>query len=377
MRILFHDFDIPFLWKDAAHPIGGAAVELQVWLEGLSYHECQLGVLTFKTAKGYYQLSKKPDFDIIETYHVDKGLPFIRWIYYRIPLLYRATKRWKPNCIVKEVAGLSTGIIALICSILGIPLIYRVANDIEVDDRYKSTMPRYAQLAFQYALKTASGIVCQNHYQLQGLSHRFKDKPMTVLYNPFKVEGNGPLSKRNERSYVAWVGIFQRQKNMEALLKVVKLLPRVKFKIAGVISKTADPKTIKVIDQLKECNNVEFVGYVVREQLRGFLSNSILLLNTSHYEGFSNTFLEALSNGTPICTTTAVDPDSIVQKFGLGKVAKNHEQLHISVDAISTLNEVQYHSLSRSCLQYIQKHHNPEILGSNLIDFITTTIKDT
>ena len=51
-------------------------------------------------------------------------------------------------------------------------------------------------------------------------------------------------------------------------------------------------KRQRIID--KFLPNIKFVGFIPRNEISSFLGDAYLLLNTSFYEGFSNTFLESL-----------------------------------------------------------------------------------
>ena len=67
----------------------------------------------------------------------------------------------------------------------------------------------------------------------------------------------------SDRSYIAWIGIFQYQKNLPALLDVVQKMPQIKFKIAGKSANSnLDDKTQTALHKLSECKNVDFVGYL-------------------------------------------------------------------------------------------------------------------
>jgi glycosyltransferase involved in cell wall biosynthesis len=57
------------------------------------------------------------------------------------------------------------------------------------------------------------------------------------------------------------------------------------------------------------------------------LSESYILLNTSHFEGFSNTYLEAFSVGTPVFAMEKADPDSIIKNNRLGYIYKDVDDL--------------------------------------------------
>ena len=63
LRILYVDYFLPYLIKDADYPVGGAAVEWYAWIKGLVANNFQVGVLTFKGAREY--IGRSMEFDII------------------------------------------------------------------------------------------------------------------------------------------------------------------------------------------------------------------------------------------------------------------------------------------------------------------------
>ena len=162
--------------------------------------------------------------------------------------------------------------------------------------------------------------------------------------------------------YVAWVGIFQKQKNLSQLLSIAKKLPMCKFKIAGQKLKSIDEETSGTLKLLEKLNNVEFVGMIKRNQIFNFLANAYCLLNTSHYEGFSNTYLESFSVHTPVVTRNITDPDNIIKEFNLGISVKNYSDIP---NAIINIIEKKYEFNNFS--KYLNKYHDPVNISKKLI----------
>jgi glycosyltransferase involved in cell wall biosynthesis len=91
----------------------------------------------------------------------------------------------------------------------------------------------------------------------------------------------------------------------------------------------------------------------------------VAILCTSDHEGFPNTFLEALSAGTPVVTRRGVDPDSFIERNGLGRVADN-EGLVQGLRDIWTLDLSDYEDLGRRCRAYVETNHSPETIAERL-----------
>jgi len=370
IKLLLLDFNLPYLLKDVRYPVGGAAVEWYSWIKGFIKNNIQIGVLTWKGANNY--IHKSIEFDLVETYDLNEGIPKLRWAYKRLPSLIKAIKSYDPNFLIQECAGLQTGILGLISKKFNFPFIYRVANDIDADGRYKEHLNIIEQIAFRYGLCKADAIFCQNSYQYRKFKEQFPKKKCVKIHNPFYFEQKLPeLIDYIERKYIAWIGIFQHQKNLKGLLEIVRCLPNVDFKIAGKASIHLDKETKKALKDLNLCRNVSFVGYLGRYEILPFLSNAYALLNTSYYEGFSNTFLEAFAAGTPIVTTRNVDPDNIIANNNIGIVKKYFSELPNAL--VSIINDKNYNIRSRKCREYLEKYHDPKTLAKKFIENLPTS----
>jgi len=368
MKILFIDFTLPYLLKDTSYPIGGWAVELNAWINGLRANGHEVGVLTWKGANAF--VNKKLDFDLIETYDPDKGIKIFKYFYNYIPTLYRKAAQYEPDVIIQACAGLSTGIMAFIADKLNIPFIHRAANDMDSDNRYKSHLLKYEQIAFRYGLKKSNIIACQNKYQYDNLIAKYPEKTLPILHNPFFINADVPLILYEDRKYVAWLGFFKKQKNLPLLYDIAIKCPDVQFKIAGMPGRNIDNNTDKAVSKLKKLPNIEFTGYLSREKVPHFLSKSIVLLNTSHFEGFSNTYLEAFSAGTPVIAPVNADPDHIIEKNGLGFAVKNNSDFPVVIQSVFE-NKERFVEIGKQCQEYVYENHDPEILAKRLVDIIS------
>ena len=141
---------------------------------------------------------------------------------------------------------------------------------------------------------------------------------------------------------------------------IAKKFPNYSFFIAGKSDVRIDEETKLTLEKLKECDNIKFVGFLKRSEIREFLGNAIALINTSFYEGFSNTFLESFEVGTPVLATSNVDPDKIIQKNNLGFVSENHEHLDRIVNKI--INFESYDLISKKCREYVLNNHESKNL---------------
>lgn len=369
MKILFVDFNLPYLVNDENYAVGGATVQALNWINGLKSQNAEIAVLIEEEGSNF---NNNTDIKYLPTFSLDKGNKGINWLTHRYYKLQQAVSLYKPDFIYQAGAGPITYFISLTAK-GKTKFIHRIANDVDTDSRIKTRLNFVSRFLYKTALKNTDLILCQNEYQYHNLKSFLNNKNIVQIHNPILIDPLlKPIKKNANTSYVAWVGIFQYQKNLPALYEIVNKLHDIEFRIAGTARKKIDPDTINALEKLEHCKNVKFVGYLNRKHLSIFLTESSLLLNTSFYEGFSNTFLEALAASTPIVTLQKTDPDSIIEKNGLGKAVKSYEEMPDAIRNI--LSNKFYNELCEKCYNYVKEYHDAEKLAKNLLLLLEQTI---
>jgi len=367
-KIIIYNFEVPYLLNDIDYPVGGAAVDCANWLWGFNEAEYDISLMTWKGSVNYIS---KPSFNIIETYNLDTGIRKMRFLFYRIPVLFMVIRKNKPDYLIQKCAGVNTGILSIICRILGVNFVYRVASDIDVDERIKETLKLYEYVLYKIGLYYTRIISCQNSYQLQKFKHKYPHKKVFQIYNSIKITNAEIVKSKDQRSYFAWIGNLSYVKNMGALVNIADANPDLHFKIAGMETSKTNNDTRAAISKLRKLSNIEFVGYVKRSEITTFFSEAIALINTSWFEGFSNTFLEAWSVGTPVITTINANPSNIIEEYKIGFVASKYEKLSEYVRYIDKMTNHDYNILAQNCQKYVINNHDPvklsKIFYNNII----------
>ena len=375
MKLLFVDFELPQLLKDAEFPGGGWAVQLRQLLIGLAQAGHHSGVLTWRGANAY--VGAQSVCDLVETYDPARGIPKLKHFTNFLPALYSAARAYRPDVILQSCANVQTGTMALVARGLGIPFVHRIANDIDADGRNAQYLNSSDRIGFRYGLKNSCLVICQNSYQLEHIRRRFPVKPAGVIHNAIRIPDSVEnLARRTERNYVAWLATFARRKNLPLLLEVAKSLPEVEFRIAGALpGEAAHAPTLLALDELKRLKNVTFLGYLRRDQVWEFLNGATALLSTSDFEGFSNTILESLAVGTPVVLRSNIDPDAIIGENDLGLVAHNEHDLVRCVREICAMNADHYESVRQRCRNHVETHHTPIAAVSKLISILEPVVQ--
>ena len=101
-----------------------------------------------------------------------------------------------------------------------------------------------------------------------------------------------PYPEKIER--ICFVGRLAKEKNVDRIIDAAAKLPEVEFLIGG-----DGPLRIKLEAAASELKNVQFRGWLTREQLIELIDQSSLLLLPSKIETFGSVALEAMARGRP------------------------------------------------------------------------------
>lgn len=346
--IFLLDENLPILLNGKNHSGGGATVQTSNWQKGFEKNGFKTVVIS------PIKLNNKYNF-LVES--IPKKSLFTPFKFFIVLLKYI------PKFVYISIPWWSNFLLYIPAKFLSIKITQRISNDIFVDDRVNNVFSsNLKRILFHQSLKLVDIYICQNSYQQQRMKEIFPKKKVLKFYNPIDTS----FKKYNfKRSYIAWVGIFQKQKNLSALLSIAIKLSNYKFMIAGEELESIDSETSEILKLIKKLNNVEFVGMLSRDEIFIFLSKAHCLLNTSHYEGFPNTYLEAISVRTPIVTRKITDPDNIITNNRLGVCAD-------SFDEIPTLikNIINKKYNFGDFQHYLQVNHDASNLATKLINKI-------
>ena len=377
MKILIYGPDFPFLLNDNIQPsisnenikpIGGTIVETLAWAYGFRKNGHKVGILTFEGAYKYSESTY--NYDLIEPFKIRenksvglKKKDFVRTII--------AISKYKPDLIMLEGTIDLVYFFSFISRMLNIKFIYRFASDKDCDKRVKNDLSGFMLLLYNLGLRALKYISTQNLYQFGKLEKKFPGKNIFLHYNPVLINYDLRILDKKERSYIAWVGNFRKEKNLKSLYNAAVKCKEVKFKIAGVNMPGVDEETRKYIALIEQLPNISFEGYIKRSEINNFLSKAYALLNTSHLEGFSNTFLEAWAVGTPVISTVFVNPDNIIIEKSIGIIAKDFDEIPLCIEELLNKSDEEYSMLTERCRRYLIENHDPEKAAKQFIDQIS------
>jgi len=242
------------------------------------------------------------------------------WDYFR---LQRALAAFAPDVIYQRVACAYTGIAVRYATRAGIPLIWHLAseNDCRKAPAIRQLLGRphaliETRLAKRGAVQ-ADVIVAQTKDQIRMLHENFGRRADRLIRNFHPVPP--ACNKRVEPLTVVWIANFKSLKRPELFLEIASRLQdlsKIEFVMVGQPYPSHSLQS-RFEQAMQRHPNVRYLGAVPQEDVNRLLERSHLLVNTSEWEGFSNTFIQAWMRSVPVITL-GVNPDGLLDNSYLG-----------------------------------------------------------
>lgn len=220
---------------------------------------------------------------------------------------WRAFRAADASCYFERGAGFATFLTALYCRLHRRRFVYHWASDDDLQGRRMAEFPALRPL-FVLGRRMAAVQVCQTDVQFHLLSPRERRRAVVI---PNLLDTSIPWRPGPGGDVVLWVGSIKPQaKRPDRFLDLAAALPERRFRMCGDLrGPPAFQQAFR--DRLAASPNVDWVGFVERRDLPPHYSAARCLVNTSDFEGFPNTFLEACASGVP-CVSLNVDPNGIL-----------------------------------------------------------------
>jgi glycosyltransferase involved in cell wall biosynthesis len=292
------------------------------------------------------------------------GLPGLRFLHPRWTSLWAAMARADADLYYQRAAGAESGQVALWTRRRGRRFVYALAVDAECDPRSLRRWPRRERQLFLYALRRADAIVAQTNVQRRMLAQSFALDARVIRScapEPESVDGAETAPQRIAGRRVLWIGRPIDRKRPDMVEHIARLCPDCNFDVVGLAPRSgAGRPPDGIVARLAAAPNVTVHGFVPHTRIGNLYQRAALLICTSLWEGFPNTFLEAWSRGIPVVST--VDPDDLIRSCGLGGVATSAEEMQRAIGPLLASPERWQECSARARQRYLA-HHTPQMAG--------------
>ena len=221
------------------------------------------------------------------------------------------------------------------------------------------------------AIQAAGTIVVQTETQLRLVSERFA-RVAAVIANPIELRDDDPSGVPDyPHGHALWIGKADRVKRPAALMELARACPEIGF---CMVLNPADQALFADVAATRPAN-VDIIEHASRDRVAELFTGAFCLVNTSLFEGFPNTFLEAGRHGVPVLSLD-VDPDGIISRNRAGTVSRGRsDDLAAALRAFYG-DRAEARAAGARLRRYVQERHAASGRYTELDDLLSRLLQD-
>jgi glycosyltransferase involved in cell wall biosynthesis len=241
----------------------------------------------------------------------------------------------------------------------GAHFIYALAHDLHCSPWTAYNYKRWFHgPVFALGLHSADVIAIQHEHQRTLMSPRLRSK-LALVPNLVRSFNDRPRAFGRAKIDAIWVAKIRVEKQLEVFLDLASQLPDLCCAVVGGFDPTVTAQQKACLEErMSSLKNVIFFGPQSAENVMDLLTQSKALVNTSRFEGFPNTMLEAWSAGVPV-VSLRVDPGGTIERERLGLVSGSTDRLRSGLMALVECEPLNT-ELGANGLAYVRRRHSLE-----------------
>jgi hypothetical protein len=265
-----------------------------------------------------------------------------RAVFFDTSDLWRALKELQPDVIYQQGRQSYTAVCAKYAGRAGIPFFFHVAHEFDMNFRWvtqrltpNTPFDFVEYILGMWGLKHASHIIVQSERQGRllretlGLTATAVVRNFQPLPDSLPVKPTGPL----RIFWVANLKDFKRPALFVELAESFSHRSDLEFLMAG--RPPIERRFRSLMKRIPTIPNLKYMGELSIEKVNEVMCGAAVHVNTSSFEGFPNTFLQAWARGAVVASLT-VDPDEEgMEALGIGYCAGSMDRLHAIIDTLS------------------------------------------
>lgn len=291
-------------------------------------------------------------------------------------LLTKLLMRINPDIIYQRVGFAYTGIAARYSKQYNKKMIWHISSDNDVRKfRFhinRNILTDYIdKKCLEYGIKKTDYIVCQTKYQKMLLKRNYGKKCDLFLPN-FHPTPTTDINKKPPLK-ILWIANIKHLKQPEYFINLAENFAGQHSLQFIMIGKGGNNMYMKHLSRkISKLDNLNFLGEKPFDEVNKILSGAHILVNTSKYEGFPNTFIQAWMRRVPVVSLD-VDPDGVLEKNKIGFHSGTFEQMVKDVQLLIE-NEKLREEIGARALQYAFENHTIEKNINKIISLIEQII---
>lgn len=244
-----------------------------------------------------------------------------------------------------------TLIIGLFCKIKRKKFIFAAGSDSHFREEGLHKMGLIPRIVYKSSSKLANLFIVQNSFQKEE-ARKILGINAIIIKNLMELPKE--ISCKTESPIVLFVGSILDYKRPGIFMELARTVKNTKFYFIGPCNDKNYYDSIK--RKSRKITNLKFCDYLPREKILELYEKDIILVNTSKFEGFPNTFLEAWSYGNPVISLD-VDPDEVICKYKLGFHSRTFDKMTEDLNKLVNDKKLR-EELGKNGRRYVEQNHS-------------------
>lgn len=240
----------------------------------------------------------------------------------------------QPDVIYQRVACAYTGIAAYYAKQNNCRMVWHVASDKDVlplqeQISLRSIIRYIDKKSLEYGISSSHQIIAQTNQQAEYLKKHYGRTPTEIIHN-FHPMPRENIKKTNPIKIV-WISNFKPLKQPEYFIRLARDLKNLGEKVKCIM--IGAPAHLTLINwqsslekEINEVDNLVYLGSRPLEEVNSILAKAHIFVNTSLYEGFANTFIQAWMRKVPVVSLHC-NPDGILERHNIGFFSGMYEKM--------------------------------------------------
>jgi len=267
----------------------------------------------------------------------------------------------KPDVIYTRIGCAYAGIAAFYAKRNNCKLVWHISSDTDTIPLKlhlsRDMIPSYIdRKIFEYGITHATHIIAQTKIQAIQLKRNYGRDATQVVAN-FHPAPKEKILKGNPVK-VVWIANLKPLKQPEIFIQLAKDLSSIsnlEFIMIGAMQGSSR-WVANITNLMHSAENLKYLGFTPQEKVNAILAESHILINTSKWEGFTNTFIQAWMRKVPVVSLN-VNPDNIFDNQKLGFFAGNYSLLKKYTETLIQNNKLR-HDIGEYAYQYSLQHYS-------------------
>jgi glycosyltransferase involved in cell wall biosynthesis len=280
----------------------------------------------------------------------------------------------RPDVIYQHNGCAYTGIAAYYARRNNCKMVWHIASDKDVLPFEKTISLIKAhhyieKKILEYGIRSTHHIISQTNQQGEYLKKHYGRTPTAIIHN-FHPMPRERINKTNSVKIV-WIANFKPLKQPEYFIRLARDLSHLGEKVECVmIGAPADwpPDWQRSLEnEIKKIEHLVYLGARPIEKVNSILAKAHIFINTSRYEGFANTFIQAWMRKVPV-VSLHVNPDGVLDQNKIGFFAGTYEKMLERVVHLIKNPALRDEMGERAQVYAFEKHSENNI--SNLVEVL-------